>query len=319
MVRVLCVAEKPSVAKQIAVSLAQHYSTRKTKSQYCYVFSFNVNVGGENWDVKLTSVLGHLMEVEFERDYANWNNFDPRDLLHAKTILDTHPDMKDVASSLANLASQVDTLVIMTDCDREGEYIGHEIAVQCKKSNRNIVVKRCLFSALSRSELLSGLHNLVDINSGMVKAVSTRIEIDLRAGSSLTRYQTLKLGRSLPPKTVVSYGPCQFPTLGFIVEQYMKLVCFEPEQFWFLDIRTREIQCGLSWERVHLFDELFVACIYKKCIETRSAPTVKNIDSSEKRKLYLPTVLTIENHYLFALLNFKKQPVLYLSYHRIEL
>jgi len=45
-------------------------------------------------------------------------------------------------------ARRVDMLMIWTDCDREGEHIGTEIVNVCRKTNRNIVVKRARFSAI---------------------------------------------------------------------------------------------------------------------------------------------------------------------------
>ena len=57
----------------------------------------------------------------------------------------------------------------------------------------------------------------------MVDAVLARTEIDLRLGAIFTRLQTLRLGKkfvsTMTKNTVLSYGPCQFPTLGFIVDR----------------------------------------------------------------------------------------------------
>lgn len=54
-------------------------------------------------------------------------------------------------------------------------------------------------------------------------AVDARIELDLRIGAIFTRFQTIKLRNrfnELEGQRVLSYGPCQFPTLGFVVERY---------------------------------------------------------------------------------------------------
>jgi DNA topoisomerase-3 len=69
-----------------------------------------------------------------------------------------------------------------------------------------------------------------------------RQEIDLRIGASFTRFQTLNfrdilLGFSGPNQQVLSYGPCQFPTLGFIVDRFKQIRDFVPEKFWTINLR----------------------------------------------------------------------------------
>ncbi len=71
--------------------------------------------------------------------------------------------------------------------------------------------------------------------------VEARQEIDLRLGAAFTRFQTLRIQNRFAVKGlvklphnynstigVVSYGPCQFPTLGFVVERYMRIQNFKP-------------------------------------------------------------------------------------------
>jgi DNA topoisomerase-3 len=56
--------------------------------------------------------------------------------------------MKPIEQNLMTQARQAATLMIWTDCDREGEHIGTEIVSVCRRTNRNIVVKRARFSAI---------------------------------------------------------------------------------------------------------------------------------------------------------------------------
>lgn len=56
--------------------------------------------------------------------------------------------MKAIEKNLFNEAKNADTLMIWTDCDREGEHIGSEIVQVCRRAKRNIVVKRARFSAI---------------------------------------------------------------------------------------------------------------------------------------------------------------------------
>lgn len=57
-------------------------------------------------------------------------------------------DAKTIERNLQNEARNADMLMIWTDCDREGEHIGAEIANVCRRVKRNIVVKRARFSAI---------------------------------------------------------------------------------------------------------------------------------------------------------------------------
>jgi len=54
-------------------------------------------------------------------------------------------------------------------------------------------------------------------------------------GAAFTRYQTMRLQKVFPEvlaKSLISYGSCQFPTLGFVVERYKDIQNFIPESFW---------------------------------------------------------------------------------------
>ena len=93
-------------------------------------------------------MLGHLSEHDFaDKQHNNWN-IDPFILFDA-TVVSAVPDkMKEVERNLTNEAKRADMLMIWTDCDREGEHIGSEIARVCQRAKRNIVVKRARFSAI---------------------------------------------------------------------------------------------------------------------------------------------------------------------------
>lgn len=56
--------------------------------------------------------------------------------------------MPGIERNLLNEARRADELMIWTDCDREGEHIGSEIANVCRKAKPNIRVTRARFSAI---------------------------------------------------------------------------------------------------------------------------------------------------------------------------
>lgn len=118
--------------------------------------------------------------------------------------------------------------MLWLDCDREGENIAFEVISVCREVNPRLEVKRARFSALISRDIFRAVHNLVPPNENEAMAVDARQEIDLRIGASFTRLQTLLLQdkfnwSSLCPRDrdrmLLSYGPCQFPTLGLIVQR----------------------------------------------------------------------------------------------------
>lgn len=58
-------------------------------------------------------------------------------------------------------------------------------------------------------------------------------------GAAFTRFQTLRLKKKFPTvlaDLLISYGPCQFPTLGFVVERYLAIERFQAEPYWKLKV-----------------------------------------------------------------------------------
>jgi len=65
--------------------------------------------------------------------------------------------------------------------------------------------------------------------------VQTSDQVLCCLGAAFTRFQTLRLQKVFPAvlaDQLISYGSCQFPTLGFVVERYKQVQAFVPEPFW---------------------------------------------------------------------------------------
>lgn len=141
--------------------------------------------------------------------------------------------------------------------------------------------------------------NLVDLDLHAVDAVDARQEVDLRAGAAFTRLQTMRLGPLLKlDSMLLSYGPCQFPTLGFVVDHYKRVETFVPEEFWSIDLRHAVSQQGQDrrtnveflWDRNHLFDKRIVHILHKRCKDAEEAEVKQVVRRTTwKRK---PTPLT---------------------------
>ncbi|KAJ3142408.1 DNA topoisomerase [Geranomyces variabilis] len=293
--QVLCVAEKPSIAKSVANLLSNgNVNTRNTQNKYIKNYSFGQTLNGQNCDVVMTAVLGHLMESDFLPEYKNWRSCDPIELFHADIITDVHKDKKTLETNLQGEARRAQMLVIWTDCDLEGENIGWEVMKVCRKANPRITVKRARFSVIQQREIWDAWNQLGELDLRQAAAVDARSELDLRIGSVFTRFQSLTLQPRYPAlsEKIISYGPCQFPTLGFIVERYMKNQRFVPETFWKIEVSI--IRDGstakFDWARDRLFDQHLCLVLYEMCMDDPMA-TVVSMTRKPKSK-WAPLPLT---------------------------
>lgn len=130
----LCVAEKPSVAKAIA-ELLSGGKHRKfiSQSKYNPVYEFKCNLGGESRRLRVTSVLGHIMNLKYPDECKDWLKTDMESLYEIELEKVPIETSVPVVKNLLSLCTDVDELVIWTDCDREGEAIGYDIIDVCRK------------------------------------------------------------------------------------------------------------------------------------------------------------------------------------------
>lgn len=146
------------------------------------------------------------------------------------------------------------------------------------------------------SHILQAARAPVNLDEYKANAVAARIELDLRIGAAFTRLLTLNLKNSAPAlnEKIISYGSCQFPTLGFVVDRYLRVKKFKPEKFW--SIKVMHLQDGIkvnfNWRRVHLFDRAAVTVMLERCLAARRAKVtrVNKRPTSKWRPLPLTTV-----------------------------
>lgn len=296
--KVLCVAEKPSIAKAVAGILSQHVSNRATANKYTRNYDCTFTFPG--WgqcDVTVTSVAGHLFSTDFPQQYRSWHSCTPAELFEARIVSGVSDNMKDVHDNIVAEARHSQVLFIWTDCDREGEYIGWEVMTAAQKSNRNIQVKRANFNNLERAHILQAARNPINLDMRQVDAVAARIELDLRTGAAFTRLQTLQLQSvsTVLEKKVISYGSCQYPTLGFVVDRWRKVTAFQPEPYWGIQIKYKRdgIEVDFKWKRGVLYDRLSVVVLYSLIVEAAKARIVSIQQSPKSRWRPLP-LTTVE-------------------------
>ncbi|KAJ6141310.1 hypothetical protein N7470_010206 [Penicillium chermesinum] len=291
--KVLCVAEKPAIARAVATHLSggsfQTHAIRGNKYVKNYEFDFNFGGPWGNCSVTVTSVLGHLTGLDFERQYKGWLSCPPGALFEAPVKEEVDKDKLPIAENIRNQAKYSKALFIWTDCDREGEHIGTEVLNQAKSGNNRIEVKRAKFSNTERAHVLRAAREPIDLDEHQANAVAARIELDLRIGAAFTRLQTLQLQAvvAVLKEKVISYGSCQFPTLGFVVDRYLRVKNFKPETFWSIKVMLQREgkKVNFLWKRVHLFDRAAVTMMLERCLVAKEAKVTKVNQKPKNRYL----------------------------------
>lgn len=265
------------------------------------VFDLEHEVGRELCHLRFTSVSGHLMQIDFaEGACRQWSAYDPQRLFEARIAEAVSSEAQDIVRTLKRESRGARKLIIWTDCDREGEKIGYEIVAICQQVVPHIEVLRAHFSAVTQRDVDNALTALTQPDPRLAMAVEARTELDLRIGAAFTRFQTLYLRKYFPElrDRVISYGPCQFPTLGFVVRRYWEIGKFVSEDFWRIHLAHRATPTGpltaFTWLRQRVFNENACAILYDICM---AAPTpratvveVKSQPRSLSRPLPLNTV-----------------------------
>ncbi|KAI1297408.1 DNA topoisomerase [Mortierella claussenii] len=296
--RILCVAEKPTMSKSLAGILSNgNYASRNTNDQYTRNYDFSYRMPDSTMaHVVMTAVRGHLLSTDFPQRYRKWYSCAPVELFEVDIEKSTSKDLLAVEENLVRESRLADRVVIWTDCDREGENIGAEVANICQRQNQRIAVWRARFSSVTPAEVHRAMQSPVMLDMRQADAVDARIELDLRIGASFTRFQTLSFQGRFPELSegVISYGPCQFPTLGFVVDQFRRVENFIPESFWKLEMKHVKdgVDATFAWQRGHLFDQLVCLVIYEACMgSTGPRAIITRVKSSPNTK-YRPLPLT---------------------------
>uniref|UniRef100_A0A7N6AE04 DNA topoisomerase n=1 Tax=Anabas testudineus TaxID=64144 RepID=A0A7N6AE04_ANATE len=287
--KVLCVAEKNDAAKGIAEIMSGGRARRREgMSKFNKIYEYEYHLFGQNVMVTMTSVSGHLLGLEFKAPFQKWHSCNPVLLFDAEVEKYCPDNMIQIKRTLEKEVKQCQALVIWTDCDREGENIGFEIIDVCKAVKPNIQVFRAKFSEITPNSIRRACENLVEPDANISDAVDVRQELDLRIGASFTRFQTLRLQKIFPESLanqLISYGSCQFPTLGFVVERFKAIQAFIPETFYKIKVlhEVEEDTVEFSWKRNRLFNHTACLVLYQICMEDPIA-TVTSVTSKPKSK-----------------------------------
>ncbi|XP_035745019.1 DNA topoisomerase 3-alpha isoform X2 [Egretta garzetta] len=287
--KVLCVAEKNDAARGIADLLSNSRMRRREGfSKFNKIYEYDYQMFGQNVTMVMTSVSGHLLAHDFKLPFRKWHSCNPLALFDAEIEKYCPENYVDIKRTLEREVQQCQALVIWTDCDREGENIGFEIIHVCKAVKPNLRVFRARFSEITLHAVRTACENLTQPDQKTSDAVDVRQELDLRIGAAFTRFQTLRLRKIFPDilaDQLISYGSCQFPTLGFVVERFKAIQAFVPEAFYKIKV-THDHEEGsvvFNWKRNRLFNHTACLVLYQMCMEDPVA-TVVEVGSKPKSK-----------------------------------
>jgi DNA topoisomerase-1 len=221
---VVVFTEKNKAASQIANILSGGKTDRKlVEGVPVYVFHKN----GKEWQIM--GLSGHIMGYDFPHELNDWKSVDPSKLLDITPVKNI--TKKTLADAVIYLAKNADEIILACDFDREGENIGFE-AKELASRVSHAPVKRARFSSLSASEITRAFEKTVEPDTCMAMSADARQILDLKMGAAFTRYLTLAVREKVHIKDILSIGPCQTPTCGFVYEREKAIKEFIPEDFW---------------------------------------------------------------------------------------
>lgn len=229
----VCVAEKPSVARDIAA-----------------VLGATTNRGGylEGNGYCVTWVFGHLCELKEPQDYrAEWRSwrFDYLPILPAKFGIKLREDegVKRQFTIIKKLISEAEEVINCGDAGQEGELIQRWVY---QMSGMKCPMKRLWISSLTEESIREGFRNLSDgaAFDKLYAAGAARAMSDWLLGMNATRAFTLQYGTN---RQVLSIGRVQTPTLALIVQRQLDIQNFKPETYWELKTKYRDTIFGAKF------------------------------------------------------------------------
>ena len=220
---IVCIAEKPSVARDIANVLG----ATNTKQGY---------IEGNGYQVTWT--FGHLCELKEPDDYTPmWKRWSlgalPMIPQRFGIKLKDDQGIKAQFATIEKLMQEADSIINCGDACQEGELIQRWVM---QKAGAKCPVKRLWISSLTEEAIREGFQTLKDQQeyeplylAGLSRAIG-----DWLLGMNATRLYTLKYRPQGRTNQVLSIGRVQTPTLAMIVNRQKEIENFEPRQSWVL-------------------------------------------------------------------------------------
>ncbi|WP_405606203.1 DNA topoisomerase 3 [Polaribacter sp. Asnod1-A03] len=221
----VCIAEKPSVAREIANILGAN-----TKRDGFY----------EGNGYAVTYTFGHLCTLLEPKDYKpHWKSWDLNNLPMLPERFDTKvtgdSGIKKQFNIVKSLFEKADVIINCGDAGTEGELIQRWVINQCNYKGK---VQRLWISSLTEEAIKEGFNNLkpAEDYDNLYYAGYSRAIGDWLLGLNATRLYTVKFGGF---KQVLSVGRVQTPTLAMLVNRYFEIENFKPQPYWELQTTYR--------------------------------------------------------------------------------
>lgn len=222
----VCIAEKPSVAKELAQIIG-------AKTRHDGYFEGN--------GYQVTWTFGHLCTLKEPNDYTEvWKHWNLRSLpmipkkFGIKLIEDD--GVKKQFAIIERLMSAAEVVINCGDAGQEGELIQRWVM---SKAKCTAPVKRLWISSLTEEAIREGFQKLQDGEKfdNLYAAGSARAIGDWLLGMNATRLYTLKYGQN---RQILSIGRVQTPTLAIIVNRQKEIDAFKPEPYFEIKTIYRE-------------------------------------------------------------------------------
>lgn len=226
--KITCIAEKPSVAKDIAKVLG----CTETKDGYFEGFSPILNA-----ITRVTWTYGHLCGLKLPHDYyPQWKqwNMSQLPLIPKKFQIKLQNDqgVRKQFQVINELFNSSDEIINCGDAGQEGELIQRWVL---QKTGATCPVKRLWISSMTDEAIKEGFKHLEDQSKyqHLYEAGLARACGDWLIGMSASRYYTL-LGRANKGSSTLSVGRVQTPTLAMIVKRQEEIDNFVPQDYYVL-------------------------------------------------------------------------------------
>lgn len=237
----VCVAEKPSVAKEIADIVG-------AKSRHDGYFEGN--------DYQVTWTYGHLCTLKEPHEYTDqWKQWTLRSLpmIPARFGIKLIPDrgIEKQFGIIESLMSKAEVVINCGDAGQEGELIQRWVM---QKAACKCPVYRLWISSLTEESIREGFQNLkpqAEFDSLYYAGLSRAIG-DWLLGMNATRLYTLKYGQN---RQVLSIGRVQTPTLALIVNRQLEIEHFVPQPYWELKTVYRDTTFSVTKGRFQSEEE----------------------------------------------------------------
>lgn len=227
---ILCVAEKPSVGRDIARVLGantQHDGFMEGNG-YCVTWTF-----------------GHLCALldphEYSEQWKGWN-LSSLPMVPARFGIKVTDDkgVQKQFNTIKDLIAKADEVINCGDAGQEGELIQRWVY---QKAGCKVPVKRLWISSLTEDAIREGFQKLKDqseyqrlYEAGMMRAIG-----DWLLGMNATRAYTLRYAKGVgQDRQVLSIGRVQTPTLALIVKRQQEIENFVPRTYWELKTLYRD-------------------------------------------------------------------------------